>query len=436
MRCMAGRAGRAGKHGKRGKVVFVGAGPGDPELLTLRGKRETESADVIVYAGSLIPDSVLRCARDDAILINSHGKSREELFAIYENFVKEGKKVVRLHSGDLSLYSAFQEQIEFLASRSIEFEVVPGVPSFSAASALLKREFTSPGVSQTIIITKPDGKTGKPERERLRALARHGATMIIFLGVHLIEDIVSELLANHDDGHSDRDDRDRGGYAPDTPVAVVHKASWRGEEQVITGTLRDIAEKVREAGIERQSLIIVGDVLRRSGVSMLYSVRGEKSGAAVPADAFADACDCDAFDCDACDCDGNRGEVEIFSLAQKSVAVGERVKNVLLMKGIEAEFVCLETLSCDNADRKVRSVYRAIKESFRAGKNIIGILPMGVLVRAIEPGRKAEDPWVICMDEDGRYVIPVLNGHRGANNFARLIAEELSAEAVITTHEE
>ncbi len=237
------------------KVVFVGAGPGNPELLTLRGKWEVENADMIIYAGSLIHTDILKYARSDAILIDSHGKTREEIFAIYEKFLNEGKKVVRLHSGDLSFYSAIQEQIEFLASKNIEFEIVPGVSSFSAASASLKRELTSPGISQTLIITKPYGKTGKPDKESIAELSKHGATMSIFLGVHLIYDIISEL---------------RVGYPPETSIAVVYKASWT-EERIIRGTLGDITEKVKNASIRSQSVIIVGDVLEKSGVSKLYS---------------------------------------------------------------------------------------------------------------------------------------------------------------------
>lgn len=243
------------------KVVFVGAGPGDPELLTLRGEREIKSADVIIYAGSLINKEILNYAKADAILIDSHGKTREEISAIYERFVvNEGKKVVRLHSGDLSFYSAIQEQMEFLASKNIEFETVPGVSSYSAASAALKREFTSPGISQTLIITKPFGKTGKPAEESIKELSKHGATMAIFLGVHLIDEVVSEL---------------RAGYPPETPVAVVHKASWK-EEKILRGTLEDITEKVKQAGLKSQSVIIVGDVLEKSGISILYS-GGEKN---------------------------------------------------------------------------------------------------------------------------------------------------------------
>jgi len=237
------------------KVIFVGAGPGDPELLTLRGKREIESADVIIYAGSLVHRDILKYAKSDAIQINSYGKTRKDLFALYKKFRDEGKRVVRLHTGDLSLYSAILEQMDYLKSIDIDFELVPGVTAFSAASASLKRELTSPGVSQTLIITKPLGKTGKPAGESIAELSKHGSTMVILLGIHLIDDVVSEL---------------RDGYSPKTPVAVVHKASWT-EERIIRGTLDDIAVKVKKEDIKSQSVIIVGDVLNRSGVSILYS---------------------------------------------------------------------------------------------------------------------------------------------------------------------
>ncbi|MEM2925407.1 MAG: precorrin-4 C(11)-methyltransferase [Methanocellales archaeon] len=239
------------------KVTFVGAGPGDPELITLKGKRVIEAADVIIYAGSLINRDILKYAKETAILIDSSKMDRSQLYSLYEKFTAENKKIVRIHSGDISFYSAIQEQIDFLTRKNIEVEIVPGVSSLAAASAALRRELTQPNIAQTLIITRPSGRTGKPEREAIRELAKHRATMIIFLGVHLIEEIVSEL---------------KHGYKEETPAAVVYKASW-SDEKIITGTLRDIAEKVRAIGITRQALIIVGDALVTSGVSKLY--RGE-----------------------------------------------------------------------------------------------------------------------------------------------------------------
>ncbi len=241
------------------KVVFVGAGPGDPDLITLRGAREIEAADVIIYAGSLINRDILKFAKKKAILIDSSKMNRSELFNLYEKFIAENKKIVRIHSGDISFYSAIQEQIDFLAQRNIEIEIVPGVSSFAAASASLRRELTQPDIAQTLIITRPQGQTGKPETEAIRDLAKHRATMIIFLGIHLIEEIVAEL---------------KNGYPDETPVAVVYKASWE-DEKVITGTLNNICEKVKAAGIARQAVIIVGNALTSSGLSKLYGRSNE-----------------------------------------------------------------------------------------------------------------------------------------------------------------
>lgn len=236
------------------KVTFVGGGPGDPDLITLKGKREIEAADVIIYAGSLINQEILKYAKKTAILIDSSNLNRSKLFNLYEKFTAENKKIVRIHSGDISFYSAIQEQIDFLAQKNIEIELVPGVSSLAAASAALRRELTQPNIAQTLIITRPSGRTGKPEGEAIRELAKHRATMIIFLGVHLIEEIVSEL---------------KHGYEEETPAAVVYKASWN-DEKIITGTLRDIAEKVKVAGITRQAVIIVGNALATSSPSKLY----------------------------------------------------------------------------------------------------------------------------------------------------------------------
>lgn len=237
------------------KVVFVGAGPGDPELITIRGKKEIESADIIIYAGSLINKNILKFAKKEAILIDSSKMNRSQIFNMFERFIDEKKKIVRIHSGDISFYSAIQEQIDFLVLKNIGFEIVPGVSSFAAASASLQRELTSPSVAQTLIITKPFGKTGKPKTEAIKDLSKHRATMIIYLGAHLIEEIVSEL---------------KFGYPKETPIAVVYKASWKNDEKIVIGDLENMCEKVEAIGIKSQAVIIVGEVLTRSGLSKLY----------------------------------------------------------------------------------------------------------------------------------------------------------------------
>jgi len=241
----------------KGKVFFVGAGPGDPELITLKGKKLLESADVIVYAGSLLNPEILKFSKQGAKLYDSAAMSLDEIIKTMVDAAKEGKTVVRLHDGDPSFYGAIKEQMDHLEKEGVEYEVVPGVSSLQAAAASLKRELTLPGVSQTVIITRPEGRTPVTEAENLAELAKHKATMAIFLGIPAIDTVVEKLRL--------------GGYSEDTPVAVVYKASWR-EEKIVKGTLSDIAEKVRKAGIKSTALILVGEVLnpKSYGYSKLY----------------------------------------------------------------------------------------------------------------------------------------------------------------------
>lgn len=227
------------------KVYFIGAGPGDPELITLKAVKVLRKAEVIVYAGSLVNPGVLRYARKTAEVYNSAPLVLEEIMAIMEKAVGEGKTVARVHTGDPSLYGAVQEQMDWLDRRGIPYEIIPGVSSFLAASASLKREYTIPGVSQTVIITRLEGRTAVPEKEALALLARHRASLCVFLSVHLIGEVVEEL---------------KKGYPEDTPVAVVEKASWP-EERILRGRLKDIERLVREERIRKTALILVGDFL-------------------------------------------------------------------------------------------------------------------------------------------------------------------------------
>jgi len=230
----------------KGKVYFVGAGPGDPELITLKGKKILEEADVVIYTGSLLNPEVFKYVKKGAKLLDSSKMSLEEIVQALAEAAREGKTVVRLHDGDPSLYSALKEQMDLLDEMDIEYEVIPGVSSFQAAAASLKLELTLPGVSQTVIITRPGGRTPVTEADDLAKLAEHKATMIIFLGVHMMKKVVERLRL--------------GGYPEDTPIAVVYKASWP-EQKIIRGTLRDIAEKVEAEGVKSTAIIIVGDVL-------------------------------------------------------------------------------------------------------------------------------------------------------------------------------
>ena len=238
------------------KVYFIGAGPGDPELLTLKAKRILEVSDIVVYAGSLINPEILRFTKKDAVLHDSSTMELEEILRIFGEAKRDGKTVARIQSGDLSLYSALQEQLDACEKEGIDCEIIPGISSFQAAAASLRRELTLPGLSQTLILTRISGRTEVPARENLEDLAKTKATMAIFLSVHEIDRVVEQLMR---------------GYGEDAPVAVVEKASWPGERKIV-GTLRDIAKKVKKAGIKRQALIVVGEVLGKAyGKSELYS---------------------------------------------------------------------------------------------------------------------------------------------------------------------
>src|SRR6266571_8423544 len=242
------------------KIFFVGAGPGDAELITVKGARLLREADVVLFAGSLVDRELVRTCAPTAEVYDSAGMTLEETTQLLAEAVAAGRWVVRLHTGDPSIYGAIQEQMAALDRLQIDYQVVPGVTSAFAAAAALKQELTLPELSQTVIITRIEGRTPVPEREQLRAIAGLGATMVIYLSVGMVEKVVDQLL--------------QGAYTAATPAAVVCRASW-DDEQIIQCTLADLAEKVKEAGIDRQALIIVGDVLaaRRDGLkanSLLY----------------------------------------------------------------------------------------------------------------------------------------------------------------------
>lgn len=235
---------------------FVGAGPGDPELITVKGKRLLSEADVVVYTGSLVPKPLIEGLQ--AKVHNSAGLNLDEVLEILITSWKAGKKVVRLHTGDPAIYGAINEQIAALIKEEIPFKVIPGVSSATATAAALTTELTLPEVSQTVIITRRAGRTPVPEKEALPILASHQATMLILLSINMIEEVVEDLY--------------EGGYALTTPVAVVEKVSWP-EERQIRGTLEDIAEKVVKAGIKKTAIIAVGDVLAQTpppALSKLY----------------------------------------------------------------------------------------------------------------------------------------------------------------------
>lgn len=230
------------------KIYFIGAGPGDPELLTIKAGKIIEKADIIIYAGSLINKDILKFAKKRVLFYDSSSMNLEGIFNIIKKEKYTNKIIARIHSGDTSIYSAIQEQIEWCEKEKIKYEIIPGISSFSAASASLKQEFTLPDVSQTVILTRIAGKTEVPAKEDLTKLAKSKSTMVIFLSIDKIDKVVEKLKKE---------------YKSNTPVVVIEKVSWQNERRIF-GTLRDIVEKVKKTKIKRHALIIVGDILNKN----------------------------------------------------------------------------------------------------------------------------------------------------------------------------
>lgn len=226
-------------------VYFIGAGPGDPELMTLKALNLIKRCPVILYAGSLVPEEILSYAQEQAEVTNSANLALAEIIELIQQADKQGKDVARVHSGDPSIYGAIGEQMRQLDKLNINYDVIPGVTAASASAAWLKKEFTLSGVTQTVIYTRYGSKTPMPENENLSSLAQHGATLAIHLGISHIHKIVEELIPY---------------YGKDCPVAVCYRTSWP-EQDKVEGTLADIVKKVRDKKITRTALILVGHVL-------------------------------------------------------------------------------------------------------------------------------------------------------------------------------
>ena len=228
-------------------ISFVGAGPGDPELITLKGQRLLSEADTVIYAGSLVPKALLGHCKESCEIYNSAEMSLPEVLDVMIRDFKLGKKIVRLHTGDPAIYGAHREQMDGLRAAGItDFEVVPGVSSFLGAAAALQAEYTLPEVSQTVILTRMEGRTPVPESESITSLASHQATMCIFLSVHMLAELIERLKA--------------GGYVGTTPMAIVEKATWP-EQKIFRGTLDTMVEVMKDEAVPRTAMVVVGDVL-------------------------------------------------------------------------------------------------------------------------------------------------------------------------------
>lgn len=376
-------------------VHFVGAGSGAEDLITIRGKKLLEEADIIIYAGSLVNPVLLGCAKEGVRIFNSAHMTLEQVAAVMCEHRTE--EIVRLHTGDPSLFGAIREQMDVLDAERIPYDVTPGVSSFLAAAAALREEYTLPAVSQTVILTRMEGRTPVPEKEKLAELAKHGASMVIFLSASLTQEVQEALL--------------QGAYVQDTPAAIVCRTGWP-EEKLIRCTVGKLHEHALQEGIRKTALILVGDFLKQGAVperSCLYdpgfstgyrqSWRTEKTKLLSKGECMRKI---------RIACFSTRGE----TLGQK-LGIGEVIR---FPAGI--------------------SLSEWTGAGFRESDALIFIASCGIAVRSIAPfvRSKQTDPAVLAVDETGTYVIPVLGGHTGgANALADRIAQRIGAHAVITT---
>ena len=241
---------------REGHIEIVGAGPGDPELVSVRGKHFLQQADLILYAGSLVPKELTYYAKPGAVVRSSADMNLEEQFALMKSFYEKGKLVVRLHTGDPCLYGAIQEQMNYFDQYGMDYHITPGISAFQAAAAELKSEFTVPEKVQTIILTRGEGRTPVPEKEQLHKLAASQSTMCIYLSASIADKVEQELLQH---------------YAPETPVAVCYKLTWK-EQRIFRGELKNLAQIVRENHLTLTTLLVVGEAIgHREGLSRLYA---------------------------------------------------------------------------------------------------------------------------------------------------------------------
>ena len=384
---------------KPGTVYFAGAGPGDPELVTLKTDNLIRRADLILYAGSLVNPEVLQSAKSDARILNTAKLPLEQQTAAMKQAAAEGKVIARLHTGDPSLYSSITEQIADLRRNEVPYAVIPGVTAAFAAAASLAIEYTLPEVCQSLILTRGSGKTPVPDAESLKSFAAHRTSMAIYLSTGMLGKVAAQFID--------------AGYEADTPVAVVYRASWPDEE-IIRGTLADIEERTASAGVTHQALIIISPALRdtQSAFSHLYgSYQTSKT---------------------------NRKPFAILTLSADSVQLGMRLAEALP----EADLFIPEKhwLPAWDTDPRIHQfehgVRQILQETFAQYEALIPIMASGIVVRELAPvmRNKHSDPAVVVMDNQGQFAISLLSGHLGgANSLAQKLAAVTGGQAVITT---
>ena len=386
-------------------VHFVGAGPGACDLITVRGMNRIREADVIIYAGSLVNPELLSYAKVDCEIYNSAHMTLDEVVAVMREAEAAGKGTVRLHTGDPSVYGAIREQMDLLDGYGIAYDVCPGVSAVFGAAASLACEYTLPDVTQTLILTRAEGKTPVPEKENLRSLAAHRASLVLYLSSGLARKVRQELLL--------------GGYAEDTPVAVVYKATWP-EEKIIRTTLAKLPEDMEAAGITKTALIIVspalGSVYEKS---RLYDAAfaTEYRGAteiAFPA--------------------GIRRVLLITCSVRGYATMQKLAKKLGNISGAEI----ITKVKCEALPEvsMKETVKACVDEYFEQVDAIVFVTASGIAVRSVAEhlAHKSEDPAIVCMDECGKHVISLVSGHAGgANALTQMLADVMWATPVITT---
>lgn len=386
-------------------VHFVGAGPGACDLITVRGMNRIKEADVIIYAGSLVNPELLSYAKADCKIYNSAHMTLDAVVDVMREAEAAGKGTVRLHTGDPSVYGAIREQMDLLDEYGIAYDVCPGVSAVFGAAASLACEYTLPDVTQTLILTRAEGKTPVPEKENLRSLAAHRASLVLYLSSGLARKVRQELLI--------------GGYAEDTPVAVVYKATWP-EEKIIRTTLAKLPEDMEAAGITKTALIIVSPALGSIyEKSKLYDAAfaTEYRGAteiALPA--------------------GIRRVLLITCSVRGYATMQKLAKKLENISGAEI----IARVKCEALPEvsMKETVKACVDEYFEQVDAIVFVTASGIAVRSVAEHltHKSKDPAIVCMDELGKHVISLVSGHAGgANALTQMLADVMWATPVITT---
>ena len=386
-------------------VHFVGAGPGACDLITVRGMNRIREADVIIYAGSLVNPELLSYAKADCEIYNSAHMTLEDVVSVMREAEAAGKGTVRLHTGDPSVYGAIREQMDLLDECGIAYDVCPGVSAVFGAAASLACEYTLPDVTQTLILTRAEGKTPVPEKENLRSLAAHRASLVLYLSSGLARKVRQDLLL--------------GGYAEDTPVAVVYKATWP-EEKIIRTTLAKLPEDMEAAGITKTALIIVSPALESVyEKSRLYDAAfaTEYRGAteiAFPA--------------------GIRRVLLITCSVRGYATMQKLAKKLENISGAEI----ITKVKCEALPEvSMRETVKACVDTYFGQVDaIVFVTASGIAVRSVAEhlAHKSEDPAIVCMDECGKHVISLVSGHvGGANALTQMLADVMWATPVITT---